>query len=180
MLIPAFFIIPRYPVAEIVGFETGAVAGEKKGAHGGQVSEQGASLGQISSQPSRGSGSDWKQAAFTTLAFTDQEGLKSGVKVSYIQIRHFGTSDSCRVEEFENRPVPQPERALQIWQGEEALKFIGIQGLRQATVLLSREIQISRRIGRNDAFPAHPGEEASDGTEPGKLGVDPEWLPGAR
>ena len=70
------------PVAEVVGAESLAVAGEKEGGFLGQVVEEGTGFGQEAGKPGGGVLTDGEEAVFAAFAFADEEGLGGGVVIA--------------------------------------------------------------------------------------------------
>jgi len=70
------------PVAEVVGAESLAVAGEEEGGFVGQVVEVGAGFGKEAGEPGGGVLTDGEEPVFAAFAFADVEGLGGGVVIA--------------------------------------------------------------------------------------------------
>ena len=102
------------------------------------------------------------------------------IVVAGVELGQFAAANAGGVEEFQNRAVAQADGVGGIGQGEEAVEFLCAEGFGEAAGLLAREIEVGGRVGREGAAAAQPGEEAADGPEAGKLGVDCQRFVGAR
>ena len=168
------------PGAEIGGGDAGAVAAEEQRGFVGQVVEERSGFGQEAVEPEGGAAPDGQETAFVVLAVANQQGVGGGIVVAGIELGHFGSADAGGVEEFEDGAVAQAHGIGGVGQREEPVEFFRAEGFGEAAGLLAGQIEVGGGIGGEGAAATEPGEETPDAAEATELGVDPQWLFGAR
>ena len=160
------------PVAKRAGGDARAVAAEEQRGLSGQVGEVRTCIGQKTVEPGGGARANGQHPAFAALAPADGERLTVRIVVAEVEAGHFGAADAGGVEEFEDRAVAQAEAVA----GVGRLKQKGEFGRRERFWKLARlfagQVEVRRRVGRDDPVAAQPGEEPADAAQPCKLGVD--------
>ena len=175
-----FFHLSGDPGAEIGGGDAGAVAAEEERGFVGQMIEERAGFGEEAVEPEGGPATDGQEAAFVVLAMADQQGVGGGVVVAGVELGHFGAPYAGGVEEFEDGAVAQAHGIGGVGQREEPVEFFRAEGFGEAAGLLAGQIEVGGGIGGEGAAATEPGEETPDAAEATELGVDPQWLFGAR
>ena len=113
--------------------------------------EERAGFGEEAVEPGGGAFADGEQAAFAVFAFAHDEGAGGGVVVAVVEIGHFAAADAGGVEEFEDGAVAQAEGVGGIWNGEEVVDFLFVEGFGELGVLFARQVEVGGGVGWDGA-----------------------------
>ncbi len=163
-----------HPVANMVGAEAFAVAGDEEGVFADAGKQDGTDVVEIFAEPLEGAVADGDDAVFPVFAFADGEDAGLWIEVFIVEPDEFGAADAGGVEELQDGAVAETERVGDVGYGEDGADLLGAERAGKATGLFAGEFEFAGGVGFEHVGAAEPGEEGLEGGEPLALGADGE------
>ena len=111
------------------------------------------------------------------LAAADQDRAPLAVQVGQVQPQHFLAAQAGRVERLQDRPVAQAQGSGNVRLREDRFRFAGRERVPGQTLLVSRQLEMRRRIHLQIALAREPAEPAAQTDQPMRLAGEGQRLP---